>query len=164
MKSKHTPLHDQLLGKEAAKKKLEITRNRERSANRVNYSREYQRQFVYACRKVVDRCNDIRSVLGQVEAFDYSRLKDSGEGAQYAPHGGFPFLEFTVDVLNVARNVLSPQEFAFFTRHMYDNHDLDYTRCTDDEMRLQEKLGRAFMGRGLYPVSAYFRVIKRGKE
>lgn len=144
-------LHDQLLGNK---------RDAERKNPRVFKEREYTKLWRGAFQRVIETCNDILSVLGNIEAMDYTSLKEN-DGPMYAPPRGFPLLEFTVDVKNLAEKALTPDEFGFFSRQVYGNQDLDYTYQNEAFLSMQDKLGRVFVGQGLFPPHQYFVTIKK---
>lgn len=109
---------------------------------------------------VINQFNDIRSVLGQAGCVDYSRLS-GGKGPIYATDRGkaFRLIDFTIDVRNILERNLTAEELSFVKATLYDK-EIDLTVQSEAFMKLQERIGRLFIGRGLYPVSKYFNEVK----
>lgn len=108
---------------------------------------------------VIATFNDIRSVQGTAPAKDYS-LITGGSGAKFNDNGTFfNTIDYTVDVFNAVKMALadSPSAQRFFERKIVDNHNIDYARQSETFMHFQERIGRVFIARGLYPVRKYFR-------
>jgi hypothetical protein len=118
--------------------------------------------YRFAFWKVMEAYNAARSLMGQAGAMDFTKIT-GGKGAQYNPSAGqdnFRMIDFTVYVLQVVKELLDTQEMQFFEEKLQDS-DLDIPVQSEEFLRMQERLGRAFMGRGLYPVRRYFAVVKK---
>jgi hypothetical protein len=117
-----------------------------------------------AFHQVVARYNDIRSIMGSPGAMDYAHIT-GGSGAKYAPDKGigFQMIDFTVDVDNAIKSLLTSKEQEFWREHIQDK-DYDMSVQTAEFLRFQEFLGREFMIRGLYPVAEYFGDVKERVE
>lgn len=122
--------------------------------------KEISRLMRHVFAKVVDAYNNTRSVLGTAQAIDYSQVSGSGRGSYSDPGVGFPLAEFTIDVMNAVKYALDPYEFKFFMDNIADK-PLDLSVQSDEYMAMQDKLGRVFLSRKLYPVNAYFVTVKK---
>jgi hypothetical protein len=120
--------------------------------------RRFQR---IACNAVITAYQEIKSVLGTIPGRDYEQASE-GKGAQYDPNRkmGMPFIDFVVDVETTIRQAL---EDDLDYKHFIDTHlpcIEELTTLTERDLRLQEAVGRFFIGRELFPVKRYFVRIK----
>jgi hypothetical protein len=121
--------------------------------------RRYEREAFAA---VIDAYNQIKSTLGSEQAFDYSRMNNGAQAAQYCPekkHAGFAFIDYVVDVENAIKYALSEVEAQLLLRDTVKY--AEELNKTVARMEQEEKLGRVFTGRGLFPVRSYFIVVKK---
>ena len=113
---------------------------------------------------VMDSFNSIRAVLGQIQAMDYSKMTE-GSGAQYGTTDRtHQVIDYQVDVMSAVEASLTPAQLVFFNERLKDQ-DLEEVLLVQDTafMDLQEKLGRIFIARELFPVTSYFKVVKQKK-
>ncbi len=111
---------------------------------------------------VIENVNKIRSVVGQIQAMDYVRAID-GSSAQYSTTDhALQVIDFLVDVDRAIKSVATPQQLVWFNENIKEG-DLESVLETQSLqfMHLQEKLGRVFILRDLFPVSKYFTVTKK---
>lgn len=141
-----------------------MARSKKRSESRFSTDnlRKFQR---IACGAVVEAYLEIKSALGTIQARDYEPIT-GGTGAQYDPNRkmGLPFVDFVADVEYTISQALPDTEDR---RYFLDNIApgiSDMAVLTELDLRLQEAVGRLFIGRELFPVKLYFTRIKRGKE
>jgi hypothetical protein len=149
--------------------------------NRIHIKNSYTRRDIRksyraAFLAVIDGYNSCRSVIGSTAGKDYSTIT-GGQSAQYNNDDHFfRAIDFTVDVENAAKKVLDNYSMLFFNTRIKDKV-LDFTirkkgekvpeghtqmtHQSDWFLEFQEKLGQAFMAHGLFPISRYFKVIKR---
>jgi hypothetical protein len=115
--------------------------------------RKHREAFV----AVIDSFNQIRTVLGQIQAMDYANALE-GSGAQYGnTDRSLQVIDFMVDVTKAVEGTLTPEQLAFFNENLKDNDLEEALKVqTVQFMRLQEKLGKVFIARELFPVSKYF--------
>jgi len=124
---------------------------------------ELRQKYRAAFAAVLETLNNTRSVLGQSRAIDYSKVI-GGEGAQFSQGDiGHQLIDYTVDVLKAVKDTLSEAELKFFNENLLDD-DYDMTVQSEEFLRLQERLGRVFISRDLFPVSKYFIAPNNSKE
>lgn len=127
----------------------------------VSPGEELRRKSRSAFQRVIDTYNSIRSVMGTTKAMDYSTINRGAQGPQYSFNDEwYRLIDFTVDVRRAATDSLTPAEMAEFDNNIQDQ-EIDYTVQSNEFVKFQEKLGRVFVARKLYPTSKYFAVIKR---
>lgn len=131
--------------------------------NRVRRKKFYKSDILKMQRTafltVVTAYNDVRSVIGQAGAKDYSTIT-GGQGAQYnADDRFFRAIDFIVDVDNAVKNTLDTHSTRFFDEYIRDKN-FDMSVQNEDFMKFQEALGRAFIGRGMYPLNKYFKTSR----
>jgi hypothetical protein len=106
-----------------------------------------------ACTAVLDAYSQTKSIIGTAGAIDYSK-NTGGRGALFSDAGKhLPLLDFVIDVENTLDETLSKAEIRYY---MEDLLDFEKTTFSVEFMKVQERLGRQFMGRLLYPVKRYF--------
>lgn len=134
--------------------------NRE-SGGQMMRTVELRQMERYTCAQIMHTYDTIKSVMGNAQAIDYSRITE-GQGPQFSTdtNKGLALLDFCIDVENTIKSVLTPEEQKFFLDN-YSGHDLPIPVDTEFGMAIQEQLGRSFYGRGMYPVRKYFVTIKR---
>ena len=109
---------------------------------------------------VMTICNRIRGTLGQSPAIDYA-AKSGGQGAQFSGEDhGHQLIDYTVDVAAAAHDTLRGADLVFFNARLLDQ-DFDLTAQSEAFMLLQERLGKVFTERELYPVAGYFKTVKQ---
>lgn len=119
--------------------------------NARHLNRKYRAVFF----AVVENYNQIRATIGQAQALNYE-TSDLGK-AKYKNDVSFlKVIDYTIDVENVVKRVLTPGEIHLFNRHYKDKKEASPV-STIEMMHLQANLGRIFLARGLYPISNYFK-------
>lgn len=110
---------------------------------------------------VMDAYDNIKSVLGNAQAIDYSRMT-GGQGAQFSTDNakGLALLDYTIDVERTIKNTLNAPELKYYLDNLV-GQSFPLKVDTEESMAIQEKLGRMFYARGMYPVRKYFVTIKR---
>jgi hypothetical protein len=140
---------------------IQAVEQEEFEAERINYESkrdEMRTSERYACRSVLDSYNETRATTGSSGAIDYSRIT-GGRGAQYSDSGkNLPLLDFVVDVENTLSETLHPNEITLFLKTLLET---DRLVTTEQMQRIEERVGRQFKLRGLYPVFQYFTTVKK---
>lgn len=115
----------------------------------------------HAFATVMENYNHMRSILGTAQAVDYSRMASrSGRSGYGGESKSYPLTDFTIDVENAVKQTLKGDDLTFFYTSLKDK-PIDFSVQTEEFMRIQEKMGRVFLSRGLYPIQKYFTVIKK---
>lgn len=123
--------------------------------------KDIQRLMRHCFMQVMATSNHILSVLGTAQAIDYSKMAEpSGRSGHSGCSHSYPLTDFTIDVENTAKQTLDEDDLRFFNTSL-KGKDIDYSVQDNDFLRIQEKLGRAFYSRGLYPLQKYFTTVKR---
>jgi hypothetical protein len=114
-----------------------------------------------AFQAVMDAYDNIYSVVGSSQAIDYNKLSQ-GHGAKYAFNDQvFRMIDFLIDVQNIMKKVLTPNEMEFASDVLNGESSFDWTLQSSSFMLMSEKVGRVFISRKLYPVERYFQVQKK---
>jgi hypothetical protein len=110
---------------------------------------------------VIEAYENIKATLGNAQAIDYSRIT-GGQGAQFSTDNSksLALLDFCIDVENTIKNNLTPEEHTFVLDNLA-GCELPLKVETEFSMAIQEKLGRLFYARGMYPIRKYFVTVKR---
>jgi hypothetical protein len=116
-----------------------------------------------ACIYTLEAYNSSRSVAGQPQAIDYSQRNPGSQSAQYRDDSMkyYQIVDFITDVHKAVKDTLTPAEYKWFVANLQDQDEIDLTHQPDPFLDLQEKLGKVFLERGLYPLGGYFTVIKK---
>ena len=131
-----------------------------RTSPKTFYTHDLLRHQRKVAISVLQTYAEILGVIGSISASDCSTIT-GGQGAQYSTNGkDFPMVDFACDVWLSAKKTLESSEFEFFKRQWHDK-PIDLSVQDDVFMYTLEKLGRTFLGRGMYPVSSYFAVVKK---
>lgn len=118
---------------------------------RTSLLRERERMAFSA---VIETYEHAKSVLGTAKAMDYSKIT-GGRGAQYSDNSfSSRLIEFMVDVENLINNNISKDDARLWLK---DVMDIEATTIHECVLRIRERIGRAFIGNQVYPVSFYFR-------
>jgi hypothetical protein len=126
-------------------------------------AREMKRIYRYACLQIIEAANEIRSSIGAAQNLNYERAGSNAQGAQYVNDGhSFRLIDFTVDVEKAVRDTLTDAEYDFYNQRLKDkDFDEELKVQSSEFLRMQERLGRVFKVRKLWPASKYFAVVKK---
>jgi hypothetical protein len=126
-------------------------------------ARELKRFYRHACEQVLEEANEIRSTIGMTQNLNYEQAGSNAQGAQYTNDcNPFRRIDFTADVSAVVKDVLTEPEYRYYKEKLEDKDFEDELKVQSVAfMSMQERLGKAFKARGLWPVSKYFKVVKK---
>ncbi len=122
-----------------------------------------KRIFRHAFAVVIENYNHIRSVVGTAQAMDYSRSGQSNKVGCSSEAKSYPLTDFSIDVYNAVKHALTKEELIFFHTALEDK-PLDLSVQDDNYLALQERLGRVFVGRKIYPLQLYFSMFKQQRK
>lgn len=112
-------------------------------------------RFFKAFIKVIDTSEGLNSTNGMNKAFDYADAFTNG--AKYKNDISFlRTIDYVVDVEKVMKKALTPAEFELVRVRYLNKEDKDRQTHTEQDLTLYEKVGKAFVLNGLYPISDYF--------
>jgi hypothetical protein len=112
--------------------------------------------------RVIETTREMKAAMGDTPILHY----EQNTGAQGPQNAGmdhnlfFVSIDYIVDVYNTGEKVLDSNAQSTFIR-LLDHPDADLTIIREEHLPMHETLGRAFIGRQLYPTKAYFRRFKR---
>lgn len=110
---------------------------------------------------VIDNYNQIRAVFGTIQAMDYSTKEVRG-AQNSTTDRSHQVIDFQVDVTKAVEDTLNAEQLKFFNTVIKDKDLEDALMVQSVQfMHLQEKLGRVFIARQLFPVTKYFTVTKQ---
>lgn len=125
--------------------RAELTAKREETKR---FRRDVSAQVIASYREIV-------ATVATSPATDYSRIT-GGQNAQYAPPRGglFTALNFTADVENAVSSTLDQYEARWYFGLLDSSRDF-LSNQSDRELDIHERMGRAYVERELYPITAY---------
>ena len=111
-----------------------------------------------ACRSVLDVYAETKSVVGMTQAMDYSKMT-GGRGAIYDPSSkNSPLFDFLIDVELTIKETLTKEEVF---QHLNTLLDVNRVVTVEAICKMEERLGRQFVARKIWPVRQYLTTIKR---
>jgi len=125
---------------------------------RPKVKRDFNRKFRKAFFSVVDNYNEIRESVGQAQAIDYAATQE-GKPMYKNDLSFLKIIDYSADVHNTLKATLNPQEMGLFKKH-YLGQPNQSANSTKEMLNLQEKAGKEFIKRGLYPIVKYFGGLK----
>lgn len=127
-----------------------LKNNRELLRKQADRNRLYRIAFF----STVDNYNQIRATIGQAPALNYS-VATQGK-AKYKNDVSFTkVIDFSADVHNAVKATLTSAELNWF-KLKYEDKPNQSSSSTEEELRLQEKLGQVFISRKIHPITVYF--------
>lgn len=127
---------------------MNVKRKREKSTR--NFRKECRQAFF----AVVEMYNQTRATVGHASAIDYEATQRSS--AKYKIDIAFArVIDYGIDIHNAIKHTLNKDEFDFFNLIYLDKPDQS-AKSTKEMMSIQERLGKVFKERGLFPISRYF--------
>lgn len=119
---------------------------------------------------VLEAYAEIRSVCGSAQVMNLFG-RTGGQNAQYSPDAGqhpFRLIDFVVDVERMLKETLTPFEYKDWLTPILNDlfapepvYPEPFAIQNARYRRLAARVGRAFIGRGLFPPRQYFQVIKK---
>lgn len=131
-----------------------ITTPKPRKAKRHDARAAYRRAFFI----VVETFNELRSTSGSAKSMDYAQSQ-LGSPKFKNDISFLRLIDFTLDVEKAVMDTLDGSDLAMFKEH-YQDQPSKVSKSTTEQMRIQERMGKIFMARHIYPVSKYFMVEK----
>lgn len=120
--------------------------------------RDFNEAFRRAFFVVVETYNELRSTLGTAKAIDYAGSQ-LGKALYKNDIAFLRLIDFTIDVDKAVVDTLDGGDLVMF-RECYKDQPDNSSKSTTEQMSMQERMGRIFMARHIYPVSGYFMVGK----